>query len=97
MMEQVNIKLDRRLLREVDSLADLLHVSRSELIRLTLAEGIKEQSLKLRESVAVEFVKGHISDTAMESLLGPDAEDIRLIKRTMARGKRIVDGLLERP
>jgi hypothetical protein len=92
--EQINLKLDRRLVEELDSLAEVLHISRSELIRSTLARAVKEDTMRMRESIALEYTRGHISDAQLELLLGPDAETIRLIKRTTLRGKKIIDDML---
>jgi len=46
MTTQINIRLNEHLLQEIDTLAHMLHVPRSEWLRMKLAEAVKKDLLK---------------------------------------------------
>ena len=94
MSTQVNIRLDEDLLREVDALVKVLHVSRTEWLRMKIARSIKDETLDLREVIVVEYAKGRINDNELKDLLGVDGEEVRLIVENIRRGKKIVDDLV---
>lgn len=93
MTTQINIRLDEHLLKEIDALSRMLHVPRSEWLRMKLAEAVKDSILKYREALALEYVIGHISYEDLHAALGADAEDIRLIHDTTQNGKKEIDKL----
>lgn len=62
MATQVNVRLDETLLNEIVILTKVLHVSRTEWLRMKIALAVKKDTLNLRESVALEYAKGRISD-----------------------------------
>lgn len=96
MATQINLRMDEKLLDEVDALAEMLHIPRSEWMRVTLAREVKEELMRLRETAALEYVRGHLSYDRLKYLLGTDAEDIKLIKKVMEEGKEEIDRLAER-
>ena len=93
MTTQINIRLDKHLLQEIDALTRMLHVSRSEWLRMKLAEAVKENILKYREALALEYSIGHISFEELRAALGRDAEDVRLIHEMTRKGKKEIDRL----
>lgn len=80
MTTQINIRIDDHLLEEIDALSHMLHVPRSEWLRMRLAEVVKDSILKYRETLALEYKMGHISFEELHNLIGKDAEDVELFK-----------------
>ncbi len=93
MTTQINIRLDEHLLQEIDALSRMLHVPRSEWLRMKLAEAVKDSILKYREALALEYTMGHISYKELHAALGKDAEDIKLIHEMTKKGKKEIDNL----
>lgn len=91
MTSQINIRLDKHLLQEIDALSRMLHVPRSEWLRMKLAEAVKDSILKYREALALEYTMGHISFEELRAALGSDAEDVRLIHEMTQKGKKEID------
>lgn len=95
MSTQVNVRLDEHLLKEVDAITRVLHVSRSEWLRNKIAHAVKEETLNLREAIALEYAKGHISDEELKELLGMEAEEVKFIVEQMEEGKEKIDEKVE--
>lgn len=96
MTTQINVKLEEQLLREVDALTKVLHISRSEWLRNKIAYAVKEEALHLREAIVMEYARGHITEEELEELLGADAEDVKYILRKVQEGKGRVDEMLKK-
>ncbi len=94
MTTQINIRLDEHLLEEIDALTRMLHVPRSEWLRMKLAEAVKESILKYREVLALEYTLGHISYEDLHASLGKDAEEVKIIHDMTKKGKKEIDKLL---
>ncbi|MDO8727672.1 MAG: hypothetical protein Q7J35_16530 [Candidatus Methanoperedens sp.] len=93
MTTQINIRLDERLIMEIDALTRMLHIPRSEWMRMKLAEAVKDSILKYREALALEYNKGHISFEDLHAALGKDAEDVRTVQEMTKKGKKEIDKL----
>ncbi len=96
MTTQVNIRLDEHLLQEIDALSHMLHVPRSEWLRMKLAEVVKDNILKYREALALEYTMGHISFEELHTLIGKDADDVKLIHQMTQKGKKEIDKLFDK-
>jgi len=96
MSVQVNIRLEEDLLNEIDALTKVLHISRTEWIRMKIAQALQKDTLNLTEIIALEFAKGRISEKELEELLGRDAEDIKFIVKHLKKGKREIDELIKK-
>ncbi len=96
MSTQVNIRLDEDLLQEIDALAKVLHLTRTEWLRMKISRALKEEALDLREVIAVEYSKGRITEREMKDLLGAEAEDIKFIVANIRRGKKMIDEMIEK-
>ncbi|MEF8879940.1 MAG: hypothetical protein V5A64_06080 [Candidatus Thermoplasmatota archaeon] len=96
MSTQVNVRLEGHLLKEIDAITKVLHISRSEWLRNKIAYAVKKETLNLREAIALEYAKGHITDEELHELLGADAKDVKFIVKHMKKGKKIIDGKLEK-
>jgi len=96
MATQVNIRFDDDLLTEIDAMAKVLHISRTEWIRIRLAQALQHDTLNLTEVIILEYSKGRISDDELNELLGKDAEDIRYIFQHVKRGKKDIIDLVEK-
>ncbi|HEC89531.1 MAG: hypothetical protein DRN12_01190 [Thermoplasmata archaeon] len=90
---QVNIRLDEKLLKEIDALTRVLHLSRTEWLRMKIALAVKDDTLKLSEAIALEYAKGNISEDELKNLLGRDADDIIYVVKHLEKGKRYIDNL----
>jgi len=95
MTTQINIRLDEHLLQEIDALSRMLHVPRSEWLRMKLAEVVKDNILKYRENLALEYSMGHISYEELHTLIGKDAEDVKFIHERTRKGKIEIDELFK--
>ena len=93
MTTQINIRLNEQLLQEIDTLAHMLHVPRSEWLRMKLAVAVKEDLLKYREALAMEYTMGHISFEELQTAVGREAEDVRMISEMTQKGKKEIDRL----
>lgn len=93
MTTQINIRLNEHLLQEIDTLAHMLHVQRSEWLRMKLAEAVKEDLLKYREVLAMEYTMGHISFKELQTAIGHEAEDVRMISEITQNGKKQINRL----
>lgn len=94
MTTQINIRLDEHLIEEIDALTRMLHVPRSEWLRMKLAEAVKESILKYREVLALEYTLGHISYEELHAALGKDAGEVKIIHDMTKKGKKEIDKLL---
>jgi len=93
---QVNVRLDNDLLKEIDALAKVLHVSRTEWLRMKIAKALQEDTLNLTEAIALEYAKGRITDEELTELLGKDAEDIKFIVKHLKKGKKQIDEMIKK-
>ncbi|MDG6224441.1 MAG: ribbon-helix-helix protein, CopG family [Candidatus Thermoplasmatota archaeon] len=96
MATQVNVRLDDDLIQEMDSLARVMRLSRTEYIRLRLAQAVQNDSLNMTDVIVLEYAKGRIDDEELKELLGDDAEDIKFIIEHIRKGKKKIDDLIER-
>ncbi|MEA3559464.1 MAG: hypothetical protein U9R75_09455 [Candidatus Thermoplasmatota archaeon] len=96
MATQVNVRLDETLLSEIDTLTKVLHVSRTEWLRMKIALAVKNDTLNLREAVAIEYAKGRISDDELKNLLGADADDVKFIVKHLKKGKIELDEMMDK-
>ena len=96
MTTQVNVRLDDTLLHEIDTITKVLQISRTEWLRMKIALAVRDDSLHLSESIALEFAKGNISEEDLRTLLGNDADDIIFVVRNMKRGKQYIDDMVEK-
>lgn len=93
---QVNVRLDQALLKEIDALTKVLHISRSEWLRSKIAYAVKEETLHLREAIALEYAKGNLSKQEFHHLLGNQDKEIIQIVDHLKKGKRTVDEKLQK-
>ena len=96
MSTQVNVRLDEILLKEIDTLTKVLHISRTDWLRVKIARAVKEDTLNLKEAIAMEYAKGRITDEELKELLGADAEDVKFIVRQIRKGKEEIDEMIEK-
>ncbi len=96
MSTQVNVRLEGHLLKEIDALTKVLHISRSEWLRNKIAYAVKEEALNLREAIALEYAKGHITEKELRELLGANAEDVTSIVNHLKKGKQFIDTQLKK-
>jgi len=96
MTAQINIRLDEHLIQEIDALSHMLRVPRSEWLRMKLAEVVKDSIIKYREALALEYTMGHISFEELRTLIGRDADDVKLINDMTQKGKKEIDKLFEK-
>jgi hypothetical protein len=93
---QVNIRLEEDLLGEIDALTKVLHMSRTEWIRMKIAQALQKDTLNLTEAIALEYAKGRISDKELKNLLGTDAKEIRFIVKQLKKGKKEIDQMIDK-
>ena len=96
MSTQVNIRLEEDLLSEIDALTKVLHMSRTEWIRMKIAQALQKDTLNLTEAIALEYAKGRISDKELKDLLGTDANEIRFIVKHLKKGKKEIDKMIDK-
>jgi len=85
--EQLNIKLMPELAKELDLIAKILHIPKTDWARNILAHQAKKELEEHKAFVAVEYMNGKISRKELINALGnKDAEDIELITKTTKKG-----------
>ena len=85
--EQLNIKLMPELSRELDLVAKILHIPKTDWARNILAHEVKKELEEHKAFVAVEYMKGRISRKELIDALGrKDTEDIDFIAMTTKKG-----------
>ncbi len=96
MSTQVNIRLDDNLLSEIDAITKVLHVSRTEWLRMKIAFAVKDDTLRFSEAIAMEYAKGHLSDMELREMLGSDADEVIYIVKHMKRGKNYIEDMVDK-
>ena len=93
---QVNVRLDQTLLKEIDALSKVLHISRSEWLRNKIAYAVQEETLHLQESIALAYAKGKITEKELHELLGNHAQEVTYIVDHLNKGKNIIDNKMKK-
>jgi len=96
MSVQVNIRLEEDLLNEINALTKVLHMSRTEWIRMKIAQALQKDTLNLTEAIALEYAKGRITDKELKDLLGTDANEIKFIVKHLKKGKKEIDEMIDK-
>lgn len=96
MSTQINLRLEEDLLTEIDALTKVLHVSRTEWMRMKLAHALQEDTLNMTEAIALEYAKGRITEKELTELLGDDADEIKFVVKHLKRGKKEIDEMVEK-
>lgn len=85
--EQLNIKLMPELAKELDLIAKILHIPKTDWARNVLAHEVKKELEEHKAFVAVEYMKGRISKKELINTLGKkDADDVEFITKTTKKG-----------
>jgi predicted transcriptional regulator len=92
---QVNVRLEKQLLGDIDLLAKVLRISRTEWLRTTIARAVKDETLNLREAIILEFARGNVSKTELRKIFGSEAKDIEYITYITKKGKKEIDALVK--
>ena len=72
----------------------IANLARSWLLNeILLAEAVKKDLLKYREALAMEYSMGHISFEELQTAVGREAEDVRMISEMTQKGKKEIDRL----
>ncbi|MFW6038337.1 MAG: hypothetical protein ACOC89_02220 [Candidatus Saliniplasma sp.] len=50
----------------------------------------------MREAIALEYAKWHISEEELTELLGSESEDVKFIVKHLEEGKKKIDRLVEK-
>lgn len=96
MSTQVNVRLNENLLKEIDAITKVLHISRNEWLRNKIAHAVKEDTLNYTEAIALEYAKGHISEREINELFGSDAKNIKFIVKHLQKGKNKIDKMVKK-
>jgi metal-responsive CopG/Arc/MetJ family transcriptional regulator len=73
--EQVNIRMPKELVNDLDVISKLLKVNKSEWVKTKLAEEVHEEKNKLLMELSALYAKGMISKKKIEQLVGKDIAD----------------------
>ncbi len=85
--EQLNIKLMPELSKELDLVAGILHIPKTDWVRNVLAHEIKKELEEHKSFVAVEYMKGKITKKELIGALGAKgAEDAEFVAKTTKKG-----------
>ncbi len=85
-LEQVSIRLDPRLLEEIDRIANEKYKRRSDIIRDALAEYVEEEleEEQIKEMVTKKFLEGELDYKDFVKVVGvEEAEEIDMAKETL--------------
>ena len=85
--EQLNIKIMPELSKELDLVANILHITKTDWARNVLAHEVKKELEEHKSFVAVEYMKGNISKKDLIGALGAKgAEEVEFIASTTKKG-----------
>ncbi len=84
------------MLSEIDAITKVLHMSRTEWIRMKLAHAIHEDTLNLSEAIALEYAKGRLTKEDIRALLGNDADDVIFVVDHLKQGKKELIEMIEK-
>ena len=73
MGKQINVRLETDMLKEIDALAKVMHLSRTDWIRVKIAEGLRDDILKHSDTIILSYFNGRISGEELKTLLGKNA------------------------
>jgi len=103
--KQLNIRLSKDLLDDLNLIEKMLKVNKSEWIKTKLAEDVHEEKSKLLMKVSTLYSKGLIDKNEVERLVGKDiADEMEFIKNMainsvssgLEDGKRLRERLKKR-
>lgn len=79
--EQLNIRVPKDLLRDLDVISNLLKVNKSEWVKTKLAEEVHEEKNKLLIELSTLYYSGLIGKKEVEALVGEEvAGEMEFIK-----------------
>ena len=85
--EQLNVKLMPELAKELELVAKILHIPKTDWARNVLAHEVKKELEEHKAFVAVEYMKGNISKKELTDALGrKDVDDVEFIAKTTKKG-----------
>ena len=85
--EQLNIKLMPELSKELNIVANILHIPKTDWARNVLAHEVKKELQEHKAFVAMEYMKKRISKKELIDALGKkDASDVEFISKTTKKG-----------
>jgi len=80
--EQFNIRITKNLMRDLKIVSALLKISKSDWVKIKLAEKINEEKNRLLMELSTLYAKGMIGKRKIEKLVGKDiAEEMKHIKK----------------
>lgn len=73
--EQLNIRMPKELLHDLEVISSLLKVNKSEWIKTKLAEEVNEEKNRLLMELSTLYAKGMITKNKIEQLVGKEIAD----------------------
>lgn len=67
MTTQVNIRMSDDLIKDIDTIADNLHISRADWMKTTLAKIVREEKDKLLFNISEKFARGQMSEKELKN------------------------------
>lgn len=87
--EQLNLKLQKDLHREIEIVSKILHIPKNEWARNILAHEVKKELEEHKQFIVSEYVKGVITKKELIGLLGK--KEVEAIERILKTGKKSFD------
>jgi len=84
--EQLNIKMQPELHREIDLVAKILHVPKNEWARNILAYEVKKELEEHKQFIVREYLKGNVTRKELVQVLGE--KEVNDIERIAKIGKK---------
>lgn len=79
--EQLNIRVNKELLKDLDVISKFLKVNKSEWIKIRLAKEVLEEKNKLLMDLSTLYAKGMIDKSELENMVGKNiADEMEFIK-----------------
>ncbi len=82
---QFNIRLDKKLVYDMEYIADYYRVQRNDWLKVKIAEMIAEEKLKIMETIEERFIQGRLTEIEFKEKMGfkPNKEMLELRKKVM--------------
>mgnify|MGYP001602120045 CR=1 FL=1 len=84
--EQLNLKLEKDLLNEIEIVSDVLHVPKNEWARSVLARQVKKELEEHKKFIARKYINGLIKRNDLIKIFGK--KEVKEIDHILSVGKR---------
>ena len=87
--EQLNLKLQKDLLNEIEIVSNVLHIPKNEWARNVLARQVKVELVEHKQFIIRQYIKGLITKNELTKILGE--KEVKDVDHILKVGKRSLE------